>query len=63
LFRSRIKLCRDPTKSRVIRTFQKIGNQNLSSSRQTGPGFRGGLKLDLGLHLGDSNWISFGPPS
>jgi hypothetical protein len=26
LFGSRIKLCRDSTKSRVIRTFQKIGN-------------------------------------
>ena len=28
-----------------------------------GPGHRGGLELDLGLHLGDSNRISFGPPS
>jgi hypothetical protein len=35
----------------------------VTSSRQTGPGFRGGLKLDLGLHLGDSNQISFRPPS
>jgi hypothetical protein len=26
LFGSRIELCRDPTKSRVIRTFRKIGN-------------------------------------
>jgi hypothetical protein len=27
---------------------------------QTGPEFCGGLKLDLGLHIGDSNRISFG---
>jgi hypothetical protein len=26
-------------------------------------GLRDELELDLGLHLGDSNWISFGPPS
>jgi hypothetical protein len=35
----------------------------ITSSKQTGPEFRGGLKLDLGLHLGDSKRISFGPPS
>jgi len=26
-------------------------------------GLRDELELDLGLHLGDSNWISFWPPS
>jgi hypothetical protein len=35
----------------------------VTSSSQTNPRFRGGLKLDLGLHLGDSNRISFWPPS
>jgi hypothetical protein len=33
LFGSRIELCRDSTKSRVIKTFQKIGNP---SSHQKG---------------------------
>jgi hypothetical protein len=37
LFGSRIELCRDSTKSRVIRTFRKIGNPSSHQGAQAQP--------------------------
>ena len=55
-----LKLSFHPCKERPKWTLYVAG---ASFFVHAGPGHRGGLELDLGLHLGDSNRISFRSPS